>query len=251
MAPDQRDSMTETEASARPGASAPFSEPRARPSLPPMPDRIKALPLNRQGYPVPWFVAWINGEPDFRVIGPGKIAEAHNKHLCWICGKPLARNFAFVIGPMCAINRVSAEPPSHMDCAIFSAMACPFLTRPKAKRRDAGLPEDAEDPAGEMLTRNPGVALVWLTRSYKPFRAHQNQGDPAANEGVLFQVGDPHHTLWFAEGRKATRAEVMASIDSGFPLLHDIAKQEGDDACEELYRMRARAMFFVPESAAP
>jgi len=31
------------------------------------------LPIDPdRGYPVPWFVAWVNGKPDFRVIGVGK-----------------------------------------------------------------------------------------------------------------------------------------------------------------------------------
>jgi len=30
---------------------------RLRPNLPPLPDRMKALPIDRRGFPVPWFVA--------------------------------------------------------------------------------------------------------------------------------------------------------------------------------------------------
>lgn len=29
----------------------------------------------------------------------------------------------FVVGPMCELNRISGEPPSHRECAEFSA-AC-------------------------------------------------------------------------------------------------------------------------------
>lgn len=204
-----------------------------------MPSKIRALPRNDAGYPVPWFVATVDGNPDFRVIRPGGIAEAYDGQLCWICGqrRPRKAADAFVIGPMCAVNRVSAEPPSHRECAIFAARACPFLANPKKRRREHGKPEEAVSPAGEMITRNPGVALVWCSNTWSPFRE---------GEGVLFNVGRPLETLWFAEGRLATRAEVMASIDSGLPILAEMANDEGPDAVEALAAMVRRALPLVP-----
>src|SRR5215467_3774641 len=98
-------------------------------SLPPLPKRMLALPIDGRGYPVPWFVAWIRGEPDFRVIKPGGAEIAYHRNLCWLCGQRLGTYKTFVIGPMCTLNRVSAEPPSHRDCAEFAAKACPFLTQ--------------------------------------------------------------------------------------------------------------------------
>jgi hypothetical protein len=41
-------------------------------------------------------------------------------HLFW--------RWSFVVGPMCGINRNSAEPPSHKECAQWSARNCPFLS---------------------------------------------------------------------------------------------------------------------------
>lgn len=219
----------------------------ARPELPPMPERIARLPLDHRGYPVPWFVAWVDGEgnpvspgegtADFRVIAPDRISDAVTFSQCWICGQRTGANVAYVIGPMCAVNRVSSEPPSHRDCAIFAAIACPFLTRPHAKRREAGLPEDALDPAGFALKRNPGVALVWVTRGVKTF--------PVPG-GYLFDAGDPTETLWFAEGREAQHApEVEASIASGLPALQEMADAEGPVATAKLQRMYERSLTYL------
>lgn len=208
------------------------------PRFPNAPERIRDLPLDARGYPVPWFVAWIDGRPDFRVIREGGIAQAHNKSLCWICGERRGRFGAFVIGPMCAVNRVSAEPPSHLSCATFAAEACPFLAQPKMKRNERDLPAEHEAPAGEMIRRNPGVALVWVSRGYKPFRDGRG--------GWLFDVGEPSETFWFAHGRPATRAEVMASIESGLPLLRGPAEREGPKAVAALERMTADALNLVP-----
>ncbi len=215
------------------------------PRMPPVPPRIARLPLNESGYPVPWFVAWIDGKPDFRVIGENKIDEAIRFKVCWLCGQPLGSFKAFVIGPMCAINRVSSEPPSHRECAEFAAMACPFLINPKHKRRETALPEEYHDAGGVGLKRNPGVALVWITKS---FTMQIIDADPAhgIQEGVLFQVGDPEETLWFARGRAATREEVLESINSGLPLLRKPAEEEGEEAVEALERMHRAALDLVP-----
>jgi hypothetical protein len=113
-----------------------------------VPERIAKLPRDDRGYPVPWFVAWVDGRPDFRVIEGGRIFEALKERRCWVCGEKLGRYLAFVIGPMCAINRITSEPPSHRDCALFAARACPFLTMPRMKRNERAKPEGYQEPAG-------------------------------------------------------------------------------------------------------
>lgn len=206
-----------------------------------MPDRIRALPISPKGYPVPWFVAKIDGEWDFRVVEPNRIPDAVNQKRCWVCGQPLGRFLAMTLGPMCAINRVISEPPSHRDCAVFSAIACPFLSNPRMRRREEGLPENRVDAPGIAIRRNPGTMAVWVTRSYKPIKA------PG---GVLFTFGDPIEVQWFAEGRAATRAEVEASIASGLPLLEEEAAREGPKAMAALRVDTARAMGYLPPAEA-
>jgi len=207
-----------------------------------MPAQIDRLPRNKAKYPVPWFVAFIGGVPDFRVIRPGGIQIALRQKICWVCGLPFQRqeDRAFVIGPMCAVNRVSAEPPSHEDCAVYSATHCPFLTVPNMTRRERHKPEGVRCPAGVMIRRNPGVALVWVT-GYKSWSVFDD-GDG----GTLFHIGEPRKALWFAHGREAARAEVLASIDSGMPILREMAEAEGPDAVADLAVMRERALRHVP-----
>lgn len=204
-----------------------------------MPRRVAQLATSKAGYQIPWFVAIIDGEPDFRVIGPGRVDKAVRDRRCWICGQKMTGpTSAFVIGPMCAVNRVSAEPPSHRECAVYAAQACPFLVNPKKRRREGNKPEGTVAPPGEPIPRNPGVALVWITRHWSSF--------PDGRGGVLFDVGSATRTMWFAEGRKATRAEVLASIDSGLPILQEVAEQEGAAAEAALATQLCRAMELVP-----
>jgi len=206
------------------------------------PPRIAALPQDKHHRYVPWFVAWINGIPDFRIIRPAGIQVAFQSKLCWVCGVPFQRqeDRAFVIGPMCAVNRVSSEPPSHRDCAVYSATACPFLTTPNMTRRDRHMPGGASAPAGISIPRNPGVALVWVT-SYREWGTFRD-----GRGGTLFSIGEPREALWFAHGRPATRAEVLTSIDSGLPVLREMAGTEGAGAAAELEVMHERALRYVP-----
>jgi hypothetical protein len=224
-----------------------------RPELSALPKWMRGLKVEERGYPVPWFVAWLDendepvrrgeGTPDFRVIYPGATEDAVKHRRCWVCGGPLGRYEAFVLGPMCAVNRTSAEPPSHRDCAIWSARNCPFLSRPHARRRENNMPVESEKHVpGIMLRRNPGVALVWITE-------HGRWRRRRVPNGLLFEIGEPTETLWFAEGREATREEVDASIESGLPSLRELAEQEGEGALLELAACVERAKPFLPEPA--
>jgi hypothetical protein len=198
-----------------------------RPELPPIPARMAKLPVAR-GYPVPWFVEWIDGVPDFRIMDGRKLVRAVREKLCWVCGQRLGSFLAFTIGPMCAVNRISAEPPSHRECAVFSAKACPFLTRPTMHRRTAGFPEEAEKPGGLMLDRNPGVALVWITKMYRTIPQENGRSSP------LFRMGEARDVFAFSHGGDASRTEIHDSIASGLPALVGAAMQDGPDAIKEL-----------------
>jgi hypothetical protein len=190
----------------------------------PLPKRMRWLPLSDTGYPVPWFVDRIDGKPDFRVMDGIKYRRALKADLCWLCGQTLGRFKCFVAGPMCAVNRTSAEPPNHRECAEYAAQACPFLTKPRMRRNDHDMPEH-RGPGGVMLTRNPGCVLLWITHDYRVIYT---------DTGPVLQMGQPVEIIAYAEGRLATRAEVDASITSGLPLLSSIAEREGADAMQAL-----------------
>jgi hypothetical protein len=187
-----------------------FAVVRLRPELPHPPRRIARLPLDKRGYPTPWFAARINGEPDFRIYDQAKFSRALKERRCWVCGDKLGAFNYFVLSPYCTVTRTSTEPPCHEECAEFSARACPFLTRPEMRRRDALLPEQAYEAAGEVLEQSPGVVLVWATLT--------SQAVPTP-KGVVCKLGDPMSVRWYKEGRPATRQDVQAAVSQTFPEL--------------------------------
>lgn len=213
-----------------------MNAPELRPGLPTPPARLTGLPIDDRGFPVPWFVAWIDGKPDHRVMDGAKLRLAVHSGRCWMCGEPLGRWRTSAIGPMCAITRTISEPPSHLECLRYAACACPFLTRPHAHRRAAGMPEDAVDGAGVPIHRNPGVIALWTSaQPPRPYRVAPGDG---LNGGVLFELGEPQAVEWWAEGRPATQWEIVESIRSGLPLLEEQVRADRDPlaAARELER---------------
>ena len=190
------------------------------------PPRIKRLKVDPdRGYPVPWFVSWIDGKPEFRVMSGAAYEQAVRQKLCWVCGEPLGRFRWFVIGPMCTINRISAEPPNHLECAEFSARACPFLTKPAMTRRENALPCDPTPEntvGGFALLHNPGLIALYLAESYERL--------PDGKGGHLFHLGAAAEVQWWTEGRQATPLEVYDGFRIGAERLKEMAAAEGPGA---------------------
>lgn len=215
---------------------------KVRPELPPLTPRITKLPIDDRGYPIPFFVQWVDednkptpagvGRPEFRMMDRHKWTRCMKESLCWVCGEIMGRYKAFTIGPMCTVNRVSSEPPAHLECADWSVRGCPFLSRPTMVRREDALTEENKhNTPGVMIERNPGVIAVWITRTYRPFKVPN---------GVLIQLGDPEKVEWFTLGRHATREEVNAAINAGLPTLLQACHGQ-----EEINDLMAKAAFVV------
>lgn len=214
-----------------------------KPDLEALPPRLARLPVDPRGYPIPWFVAHVPGPdgalvPDFRVVDAAKMAEAIRAKRCFVCGDVLGRWMTFAIGPMCAVNRTTPEPPAHRDCAAWSARNCPFLSTPRMVRRQEDLPAGHVHAAGEAILRNPGVTCLWTTRSYQTFADGRG--------GSLIRIGEPEETSWWREGRPATRDEVEDSVATGLPILLDMARSEGPAAIDALNRLYERARQLFP-----
>lgn len=212
-----------------------------RPSLGLLPRRMAKLPIDERGFVVPWFVDYVDGKPEFRAMNPEKWKRAVRERLCWVCGEKLGKYMTFVLGPMCGINRVSSEPPSHLECAEWSAKNCPFLSNPEQVRRQDEIVNAASKMAGGIgILRNPGVAMLWTCKDYNLY--------PDGKGGVLINMGEPEHVLWFREGRPATRAEVMESVETGFPALVNAARIEGETSLKLLDEARGMFTKYLPMS---
>jgi hypothetical protein len=190
----------------------------------PIPGRIRQLPRNKVGYPIPFFVD-INPETnefDFRLVDPRKEIRCINESLCWICGQRLNSVASFAIGPMCTVNNISAEPPSHQECALYAVKVCPFMTRPQMQRSDTNMPDMRFNKEG-FIARNPGVMVVWSTRRWTPMKSSNTIG-------YMYKLGYPCTIEWYSKGRLATNDEVLDSLKAGLPALLESCVDTADTA---------------------
>ena len=213
----------------------------------PMPDRIARRPRDDRGFPVPWFVLWKDGKPLFPVADTSRMMRALKFKRCWVCGEPLGRNVALVLGPMCVANRITAEPPNHRECALYALRVCPFLIQPRMGRvkLEKFIPlDEVHEAAGFPNTRNPGVCALWVTREYYPF------APTMGGNGMLIKFGEPSEVRWFRAGREATPEEALAGFEASCDVLRNMAAQEGPDATAECARQIERARHHLPALAA-
>jgi hypothetical protein len=205
-----------------------------------LPYNMRSLNRDERGLPVPWFVDWLDGKPEFRAMNWTKYYRALKEKRCWVCGSKLMTRFAFVAGPMCGINRTTAEPPSHVDCGRWSIINCPFLNNPRAVRREDDLIDNEKlrgNAPGFAFSRNPGVSMLWITRSMEVWDDGKRK--------PLITMGDPETVEWYRESRSATREEVEESIAGGMPLLREVAKSEAG-GLEHLNRSVLRLEKWLP-----
>lgn len=189
-----------------------------RKTLPPVPAHMQSLPIDERGYPVPWFVTWNDGKPDFRLLDEHKFIRAVREGRCSVCGKILGRFKSFVGGPMNVLQLISGEPPMHHDCATFSVRACPFLLHPMAKRRSANLPDNIRNigESGDVFYEgNPGItSIVTCTR----FRMSPSNR--------VFHIENMDRLEWFTQGREATPDEIREGLIAARDRLQAIYQQQ-------------------------
>jgi len=196
-----------------------------------LPERMKRLKISDEGYPIPWFVPYVNNKADFRGMDGEKLGVAVRHHRCWLCGEQMGRFMTSTIGPMCMVTGTIGEPPAHLECAEYAVLACPFLSQPRMRRNEVDLPDGSY--VGLALLRNPGVITLWTAKDYKVFQA---------DGGILFKLGTPEHWESYSQGRLATREELIESIDSGMPLLQAEAIKEGHQAQVDLDKKYHKVM---------
>lgn len=143
-----------------------------------IPKRMRTLPRDSRGYPIPHIV-FIDKtkQPQFTINDHAKVLDCLKKKLCAICGKRMDLGFWFVGGERSFLNEAGAflDPPSHLECAEYALKVCPFLCAHRyTNRLDDALIRSKAATVGIALTRNEFMisdlparfGLGW-TRSYR------------------------------------------------------------------------------------
>lgn len=99
----------------------------------PMPDRIKALPRDARGYPIPVVVLRDSMGVSHFALNDSRVAiKCALENRCSVCGDRLLRGKWFVGGPLSAFDPWGSyyDPPVHIECMEYSCRVCPYLAAP-------------------------------------------------------------------------------------------------------------------------
>lgn len=188
-----------------------------REGFPSLPVRMRTLPRDDAGLPIPYLLTLIDGRAEMSRADHAKAAACHAQQRCWLCGDKLGKYTAFMTEALAAVTRISRTPPAHQDCAKYAAQA------------------------GLLQAPGVNVSLVWVSRSHGVRVSHGAQ---------LFILGDAEQTFWYSDGRLATRDEVQRSMEVGLPSLYAVAQEGGNEAVMGLDLQVARATRQFPPHAA-
>lgn len=156
-----------------------------------VPARVKSLPVDERGYPVPHTVQWVAGKPDFRVIDPQKWTKAVQLRRCGMCGEPLGARMAFVGGPLSMRNRLFYDLPMHRECATYALQVCPFLAAPKFGYSQAGAGMSVHSGvSGE----RPARFGLGITKSFAVRRMPSGE--------LVLQAGEFEVVTWWKDGQQ-------------------------------------------------
>ncbi len=126
-----------------------------------IPAFLSHLKVNDKGYPIPYFVGYVDGKPDFRLLDAKKQVACTNRSLCAICGKKLFKGaYYFICGPMGYTNKISTDPAMHRNCAEYSLNVCPHLHIQKTHRRESGLEHLSAEQSVVMADKPTTLLLV-------------------------------------------------------------------------------------------
>ena len=99
----------------------------------PIPKRMRHLPKDRRGFPIPAGV-WRDeqGNPHFTINDEAKRLVMVHEGICPICGTKLLPVRWFVGGPGSAFHPNGAyfDPPMHRVCMHYALRVCPYLAAP-------------------------------------------------------------------------------------------------------------------------
>ncbi len=169
----------------------------------PMPSRVRALPRDRYGRPIPWFVDdQVAARRSYRTPTSDKRIAALRDGICWVCGQNLPTGtrtrrqnqplpVTFLVGPTCVVNRVATDPPSHGSCATYAVEACPFATRPDI-----------------------GGMVLWSTPEFEIQRPRFGVGGK-----VLLKMGKPTAVSWWTGGQLASREVATKLLGEAYARL--------------------------------
>ena len=178
-----------------------------------MPAVVAARPRDVRGYPVPAITPWPDGTPAFAHQSAFRTMICLAQRRCTVCGTkmppgPVYRTVDGESAELIAvalsagkllINMMPAfEGPGHRACMIYSAVICPYLASPGARRK-IETTVGPTVPRGD--TRGPSAAVA----------GYDGYSWEVGAQGLEISFGQPVELLSYTDGSDLA-AELRAEI---------------------------------------
>lgn len=123
-----------------------------------LPLRMRGLPKDHRGYPVPVNVFRdTDGRPHFTINDEHVRQRLIRGDACAICGQSLLRGRWFVGGPLSAFHPQGAylDTPMHEECCGYAMRACPYLATQSFTKRIDSKTLDPDKAGGALVLVDP------------------------------------------------------------------------------------------------
>jgi hypothetical protein len=207
-----------------------------RPNDVPMPPTVAARPRDDRGYPVPAITPWPDGKALFAQQSAFRTLICLAERRCTVCGTKIPPGPVYRVVDGGVVSNIAlalhtgksyinlapaAEGPGHRSCMIYSAVTCPHLTSPGARRKIETRVGPETLPKGD--PRGPTGAVV----------GYESYSYEVSARGVEIYCGQPVELLEYGEGIELINeltAEITRAPGDAQPsppyLLDDDAKAE-------------------------
>lgn len=183
----------------------------------PIPDRMKGLPRDKRGFPVPCIVQYdAHGVPQFTVNNALIKQQVMLGRRCGICGGELGLFCWSVGGPNSAFhpNGAYIDPPMHRECLVYAMNVCPYLAwRSYSGKANVDALQKRFTTAHivEDTTTWPGRPKVFVAVSYRQFK-------PIWENGLIdkYQPIRPYRRVEFwHHGKRITQERAVELLKDG------------------------------------
>ena len=138
-----------------------------------MPASVAARPRDDRGYPVPAITPWTSGAPEFAQLSSFRILICLAERRCTVCGTKMPRGPVYRVvddemadfialalehGKQLISATPAREGPGHRSCMLYSAIVCPYLASPGARRKFEMITALETLPKGELRGASAAVA---------------------------------------------------------------------------------------------
>lgn len=95
----------------------------------PLPDKMKDLPRDKRGYPVPFIILRDKNGYHFKINDSLRVQYCKAKGKCAICGNILGDDSYLIGGVASAFHKNGRyiDTPVHKECGDYALRVCPFL----------------------------------------------------------------------------------------------------------------------------